>query len=103
MAPMAIDDLRSEKRNSTTADFDLPSTKKQRSRPPRHHKLIWGPTEAIRQQACLQDEESAQALLMRSIALALEAVGFEGADPVAIESFRAETEECAKHLVGNVL
>ena len=35
-----------------------------------------------------------QFLLTRSIALALEAVGFESADPVAVESFRAETEEC---------
>lgn len=95
MAPMTVEDIRSQKRNSTTADFDLPPAKKQHLRHVRHHKLTWQPDEAIRRQTSPQDEESAQALLARSIALALEAVGFEGVDPMAIESFRAEAEECA--------
>ncbi len=94
MTPMTVDNVRSQKRNSTTADFDLPPTKKQYIRHGRHHKLTWRPDETIRRQLPAQNEESAQTLLTRSIAFALEAVGFQGADPVAIESFRAETEEC---------
>ncbi len=95
---MTANDVRSQKRNSTTANFDLPPTKKQHFRHGRHHKLTWRPDEAIRRRLPAQDEESAQALLTRSIALALEAVGFQGADSVAIESFRAETEECTEHI-----
>lgn len=91
---MIVNDVRSQKRNSTTANLDLPPTKKQHLRHSRHHKLTWRPDVTIRSQLPAQDEESAQALLTRSIALALEAVGFQGADAVAIESFRAETEEC---------
>lgn len=90
---MIVDNVRSRKRNSTTANFELPSTKKQYFRHGRHHKLTWRPDETIRHQL---PAESAQTLLTRSIALALEAVGFQGADPVAIESFRAETEECTE-------
>lgn len=95
MAPLPIDDVRSLKRSSSTANLDLPTAKKQHLRPARHHhKLQWKPHEATRHQLSPQDEESARFLLTRSIALALEAVGFESADPVAIESFRAEVEEC---------
>jgi len=94
MAPLTVDDVCSQKRNSTTANFHLPPTKKQHLRHGRHHKLTWRPDETIRRQLPAQDEESVQTLLRRSIALVLEAVGFQGADPVAIESFRAETEEC---------
>ncbi len=98
---MTVDNVRYQKRNSTTANFDLPPTKKQCFRHGRHHKLTWRPDESIRHQLPAQDEESAQTMLTRSIALALEAVGFQGADPVAIESFRAETEECTDHLLIN--
>lgn len=98
MAPMAIDHSNSLKRNSTVADFPLPPSKKQQFRPGRHHKLIWVADGVIRRQEPPQEEESAQELLTRSITLALEAVGFQGADPVALESFRAETEECMEHM-----
>lgn len=36
-----------------------------------------------------------QALLTRSITLALDAVGFQAAETTAIESFRTNVEECA--------
>ena len=96
MAPLPVDSISPLKRNATTANFDLPAAKKQHVRPARHHKLQWGPSEAARHQFAPQHEECAHSLLTRSIALALEAVGFESADPVAIESFRAETEECTE-------
>ena len=94
---MAVDDAHSLKRNSTTANLDFPPTKRQHFRSVRHHKLTWVADEAIRHQSPPQDEESVQALLARSITLALEAVGFQGADSTVIEAFRAETEECRKH------
>jgi len=94
MAPLTVGNVRSQKRNSTTANLDLPPTKKQYFCHGRHHKLNWRPNETIRLQLPAQDEETAQTLLTRSIVLALEAVGFQGAEPLAVESFRAETEEC---------
>lgn len=102
MAPLPVNDVYSLKRNAITADLDLPAAKRQHLRPARHHKLPWAPNEAIRYQSSPQSEESAQLLLTRSIALALEAVGFESADPVAIESFRAETEEYILRFLASV-
>ena len=90
MAPIFPDDAHMLKRSSSAAGLDLPQSKKQL----RHHGLRWrqelpGPLDAP-----FQDDEAVQALLTRSIGLALEAVGFESADPVAVESFRALAEEC---------
>ena len=95
---MAVDEAHSLKRNSTTANLNFPLTKKHHFRSVRHHKLTWVADEAIRHQSPPQDEESVQALLARSITLALEAVGFQGADSTVIEAFRAETEECRKYI-----
>ena len=94
MAPMAVDYTHSLKRTSSTADFHLPNNKKQHVRPTHHHKLAWVADELIRRQEPPQDEGSVHSLLTRSITLALEAVGFQGADPLAIDSLRLETEEC---------
>ena len=44
------------------------------------------------------DEIIIQSLLTRSVSLALEVVGFEFADPVAIESFRADVQECKSRI-----
>ncbi len=41
-----------------------------------------------------QDNEAIRRQVTRSISLALDAVGFECADPVALESFRNVVEEC---------
>jgi len=43
-----------------------------------------------------QDAVFIQGQLLRSIATALAAVGFDSATPSALESFRAQTEECKK-------
>ena len=39
-------------------------------------------------------DDDAQQLLVRSLTVALTLVGFDGASPVALESFRSEVEEC---------
>ena len=96
MAPLPSNDLTPLKRNSTTANFDAPAAKKQNRDSIRHHRPLWPPTQAIRDQTAPHDGESVDALLERSIVLALEAVGFAGADPRALQAFRLEVEECRR-------
>ena len=94
MAPMAIDG-HSFKRTSTAANFETPIAKKQNIGSLRHHKPSWDLSRSKRREISCQDDEAIQALLTRSITLALDAVGFEAAEPTAIESFRVNVEECA--------
>lgn len=51
----------------------------------------------------LQDEAFFEAQLLRSISLALSAVGFDSVKPTALEAFRGEVEQCTgirlRHLV----
>lgn len=94
MAPIVIERASPLLRTSTTADLDVPAAKKQCSGLLRHHNLTWNPEKAKGLYSPCQDGEAIQSLLSRSICLALEAVGFKAADPVAIDSFRAEAEEC---------
>jgi hypothetical protein len=42
----------------------------------------------------IQDEGAFQSQLFRAIGLALSAQGFDEAQPLALEAFRAEVEEC---------
>ena len=77
-----------------TADLDAPAAKKHCPGLAHRHKLRWNPERTGLLFSPCQDEEIVQSLLTRSISLALEAVGFEAADPIAIESFRAEVDEC---------
>lgn len=93
MAPMAID-APSLKRTSTAAELETPIAKKQNLGTLRHHKPTWDLNRSKKPEPPSQDGKSIQSLLTRSIALALDAVGFEAAEPVAMESFRAEVEEC---------
>lgn len=94
MAPMALEETHPVKRTSTDAKFDIPFAKKQNRGNLRHHKPVWDLQRPTRLAAPGQDEGKIQALLTRSLALALEGVGFEGAEPIAMESFRATVEEC---------
>jgi transcription initiation factor TFIID subunit 8 len=94
MAPMALEDTHLVKRTSTEAEFDVPFAKKQNRGNLRHHKPVWDLQRTVRLASPSQDEEKIHVLLTRSLALALEVAGFEGADPTAMESFRAEVEEC---------
>ena len=79
-----------------TADLDTPAAKKHCSGLAHHHKPKWNLKTTGLLFSPIQDEEVIQSLLTRSISLALEAVGFEAAEAVAIESFRAEVEECKR-------
>lgn len=93
---MALEDTHPTKRTSTQANFDIPFAKK-RNRGIHHHKSAWDLQRSVRLAAPGPDEENIQALLTRSIALALEVAGFMGAEPMAMESFRAAIEECTTH------
>ena len=96
MAPMAVYSSHPLKRTSSTAEFDIPAAKKLNRGPLRHHKPLWDLQREQRLNTLWQDQEAAQSMLTRSIGLALHAVGFEAADPVAIESFRCDVEECMR-------
>lgn len=93
MAPMAIDPP-SLKRTSTTADLETPVAKKQNLGNLRHHQPTWDLTRLRKLDPPCLEEDLVHSLLTRSIALALNAVGFEAAEPLAIESFGAEAQEC---------
>ena len=94
MAPMALEDAIPIKRTSTVAEFDNPVAKKLHRESLRRHAPTWNLDHHRRQEAPCQDGEIVQHLLTRSVSLALAAVGFDAAEPRAMESFRAEVEEC---------
>lgn len=96
MAPMAIHEQHPLKRTSSQALFDDPVPKKVKNGLKRH-KPAFDVQHEHRHDATLQDREAAEALLIRSINLALKAVGFEAAEPTALEGFRLLTEECMKN------
>ena len=97
MAPMAIYEQQHPlKRTSSQALFDDPVPKKIKNGLKRH-KTAFDVQREHRRDAALQDEEAAEALLTRSINLALEAVGFYAAQPTALEGFRLLTEECMRN------
>ncbi|KAK0517363.1 hypothetical protein JMJ35_000518 [Cladonia borealis] len=102
MAPMAVYSSHPLKRTSSTADFDTPAAKKLNRGPFRHHRALWDLQREQRLNTLWQDQEAAQSMLTRSIGLALHAVGFEAADPVAIESFRCDVEEYMAHYLADV-
>lgn len=93
MAPMAIDPP-SLKRTSTTAELETPVAKKQNLGNLRHHQPTWDLNRLRKLDPPCLEEDLVHSLLTRAIALALNAVGFEAAEPLAIESFGAETQEC---------
>ena len=98
MAPMAIYEQHHPlKRTSSQALFDDPVPKKIKNGLKRH-RAAFDVQHEHRRDAALQDKEAAEALLTRSINLALEAVGFEAAQPTALEGFRLLTEECMQKL-----
>lgn len=59
-----------------------------------HHSTNHRQEGAVESLAGSQDEAFFQAQLQRSISLALSAVGFDAVNPIALEAFRAEVEEC---------
>jgi hypothetical protein len=77
-----------------TADLDAPAAKKRCTGLVRHHRIKSNLDRNGPLFLPCQDGEVIESLLTRSISLALEVVGFDAVDPIAIESFRAEVEEC---------
>lgn len=67
--------------------MDPPPKRRRVHRHQLHYK------QAIEPDVILSDGD-ARTLLMRSIAMALTAAGFEAAEPDAMETFRADVEEC---------
>ncbi|KAL8668620.1 MAG: hypothetical protein Q9168_006761 [Polycauliona sp. 1 TL-2023] len=92
MAPIALDNGPT-KRSVSMNDFDLPITKKRKLRA--SHRLVIEASDAISssQDVTFNGDAQVELLLTRSIALALEAVGFEASEPLALESFRLMAEE----------
>ncbi|KAI9849846.1 MAG: hypothetical protein M1837_000060 [Sclerophora amabilis] len=86
------------KRSSESEDDDDRPARRRRKRSSHHflHHKQSIPTEAA------LDYGSVQSFLIRSIHEALKMVGFDGADPTAVESFRAGVEEYLSHLAGSV-
>ena len=93
MAPMTVHQAVPAKRPAPHEPYGLPPLKKQNRGKIRHHQLGWDFQRAQIKEPW-QDEEAVQLMLTRSIALALEAVGFKAAAPDALEAFRMDVEEC---------
>lgn len=90
MASMAPkEDTVSTKGASTVVEFHTLVEK-----PSHHHVSRWNQQASRQSRLPIQDQDAVQFLLTRSIGLALDAVGFTGAEAIAVESFRAEVEEC---------
>ena len=94
MASITLNDPQMLKRTATDAGFDAPAPSKSRLTSIRHHSLSFQPDNGARLLGICQDNEVIQSLLSSSIVRVLEAVGFHEANPVAVESFKAEVEEC---------
>lgn len=86
------------KRSSPT-DFELTPPAKRQDQRKRHHALRYSQLPPNGTASTPQDDSIIQTLLSRSVSLALNAVGFDGADPVAAESFRAQAEECMPTII----
>lgn len=83
--------------DTITADQPAqPALKKLKQSRFRYRRSKYDIQRAHRQDAGIQDEKRVQDMLTRSITLALEAVGFAGAEAEAVETFRIETEECMR-------
>ncbi len=77
------------RKRASTADDGLRQIKRQR---PCLHRLRH--LQPLPHALPDQDDSLFQMQLLRSISIALAAAGFDGTEPLALESFRAATEEC---------
>ena len=93
MAPNPAHEAQASKRSAAQAGLDWPAVAKHKRL---HHHLHWKQNNRSPASTC-DDEELIRQQLLRAISLALEAVGFTHADPVALESLRAQAEECEYH------
>ena len=98
MAPNPVHEAQTSKRSAAQADLDWPVVTKQRRHYHHHHRLHWKQAVQHSTNSC-DDEELIRQQLLRAISMALEAVGFTHAEPVALEGFRAQVEECEYHKI----
>lgn len=96
MAPMALDNLRPTKRLSSVAGFEDHIISKRRQGLPVHHQIAHGTDGASITIEAVLDDNVAESLLTRSISLALDVVGFDASEPLALDSFRVGVEECTR-------
>lgn len=91
---MALERDRAMKRSSSAVNFDLPDLKRRNLAPIRRHKITCDIDGGNASELAFHDAGAAETLLTRSIGLALDVVGFDAAEPLALESFRVAAEEC---------
>lgn len=100
MAPIAISssigmmESSTAKRSATAAGFG--ESKKLQHPQLRHHSLKWKQEIPSGEGS----EETFEIQLRRAIALALAAVGYEHATPIALDTFRVNVEACGYHHQG---
>ena len=87
---MAFEDGSPRKRSLPAIDLNVPVARKRSRVPLRHKKIHWD----FDNQKSFHDGTTPEDLLTRSISLALNAVGFDGAEPLALESMRKTAEQC---------
>ncbi|KAI4245500.1 MAG: hypothetical protein LQ352_006564 [Teloschistes flavicans] len=90
------------KRSSSTANFDSPDSKKRNLAPIRRHKITWDFDGGKPSEDTFHDTSAVEALLTRSIGLALDVIGFDAAEPLALESFRLVAEQYMHSLMANM-
>lgn len=73
--------------SASSRPAEEPAAKRRQIHHHLHYKQDVGSEEIL-------PEQDVHALLTRSLTMALAVVGFDAVDPVALESFRAEVEEC---------
>ncbi|KAL8805037.1 MAG: hypothetical protein Q9223_005436 [Gallowayella weberi] len=99
---MAHDNPLPTKRSASAVDFDIPTAKK-RNLATSHHSSTARYSHGLKlEELAFNGNEEAELLLTRSIGLALEAVGFEAAEPLALESFRLAVEEYMHDFLADV-
>ncbi|KAL9008818.1 MAG: hypothetical protein Q9173_006095 [Seirophora scorigena] len=102
MAPMTLENLRPTKRLSSVAGFEDHIISKRRPGLPVHHQIAHGTDSASITNEAALDDNVAESLLARSISLALEVVGFDASEPLALDSFRMGVEKYMHHFAANV-
>ncbi|KAL9600501.1 MAG: hypothetical protein Q9219_003152 [cf. Caloplaca sp. 3 TL-2023] len=102
MAPMAIESHEPVKRSSFTAGFDTQLATKRRKLGLSQRETARGSDSIKAVDGVPLHDEGVEALLARSISLALDAVGFKSSEPLALESLRVEAEEYIHRFAANV-
>lgn len=102
MAPMAFDDHQPVKRSSFTAGFGDNVATKRNKLSSVHHEISENVNGVSKDTDGNVSDGGVETLLMRSISLALDVVGFGASEPLALQSFRMSVEEYMNHLVAGV-